>query len=422
MQKRGQIEVDWVISLSIFMLYLTFFFIYIRPMLSPIESMESLISVAKEGMEKNITWSVETVPFFISSNVSAVDEPVIVPLPYPWRPGSFALASKEYFLFEEGKIFFLANASSKAEYWLSHTDEASYSLGTPVRDLSATASSASVSKKDFRAEFENNIIKRVEHKGKYRLTNFNLSLEGTTITAAEIINKSTNITPVVAQYKILTQSMNHSAYVFAENSRIYSYARLYSPALNFTVSATLGNYTKYYSDETHSGVIEEIGCSSFFGKYIDIYETLSGMTFITSENSNISICNANGTAELKIRMDLKNETKYDIILHSGDYTATQQYLNYYKTEFGMVENLTGWSEQRINRTNLTYYKDLKKQWDYPEERDFSFYITNASDTAMYSYEPEPTGSAANVYVKKLQGYVIDEYGDKKLYTLRLRVW
>jgi hypothetical protein len=430
MQKRGsigdnqraQVQVDWVMSLAIFMLYLAFFFIYIRPMLAPPQSMDALLSVAKEGLEKNITWSIQVVPFFVSSNVSAVDEPIVVKLPYNWQRNSFALANKQYIFFDESKIFFLANSSAKSVYWLSHTDEVNYSLTAPVKDLSATPSSASVSKKDFRADFENSLLSKIEYRGSYRLTNFNLSLGEETITPADITNKSSTVTNIVAQYKILAQTMNHSSYVFAENSRIYNYAYLYGPARNLTISATLGNYTKYYSDEAHSGNIKNISCSSFFNNYIDLYGSAAGLTFITDQQANVTICNANTSIELKITLSLKNDTPYQIILHPGDYRQTRQYINYYKTDFGVVENLTGLSEQRINRTNQTGYAALKKQWGYPETREFSFYVVNASQAAMYAYEQETPASTANVYVTKWQDYVIDEYSNKKLYEVRIKVW
>lgn len=420
--KKGQIEIDWAISLGIFLVYLAFFFIYIRPALSPPESLDALVSVAKDGFDRNTTWSVEIAPFFVSSNITGVDEPVAARLPFAWQRSSFALTNRQYFLFDEGKIFFLANLTQKSVFWLSHTNEQNYSVTAPVKDLIATPDYASVSGKSFRADFTNSLLSSVSYQGASRVMNFNLAVDSDTVEVSSMTNRSTILTGAIAQYKIITPAMNHSSYVFAENSRILNYAYLAGAEHNLTVSATIGNYTYYYADGTNSGAISSISCASFFGNYVDFYDTFSGVAFITGSPANISVCREESAARLEMEFALKNETSYQIVLHRGDYTNSLEYVNYQRTDFGVVENITGLSEAKLNRTNATGYAALKTQWKYPEGKEFSFYVTNSSGAAMYTYEPTSTGSTSNVYVKVWKDYVIDNYGDKKLYEVRLRVW
>ena len=66
MNKRGDSQIDWVISLGIFILYLAWFFLLIRPYMVQ-EETPNMVSLVKENFEKDAFWTVEKVPIIATS-------------------------------------------------------------------------------------------------------------------------------------------------------------------------------------------------------------------------------------------------------------------------------------------------------------------------------------------------------------------
>ena len=85
MQKNGTVEVDWIVSLGIFLIFLTLFFFYLLPItVEQPEAADVLLADIESNLRENATWYVQKVPLFIRSNISGV-EPIVAPFLLDWK-------------------------------------------------------------------------------------------------------------------------------------------------------------------------------------------------------------------------------------------------------------------------------------------------------------------------------------------------
>ncbi|MBI2574708.1 hypothetical protein HYV82_02375 [Candidatus Woesearchaeota archaeon] len=421
--RKASSPVDWIMSLGIFLIYIAWFFIYVRPLVSPPVEMGSLLEVMGGSFEANTTWSVDTVPLVVFSNISGIEEPVIADFEPGWNETGFAFSDNRTFFFDSRKIFFLNNITpGKSVFELAHSGE-SYSQPTAAqRDLAAAKDSVSVGRASMKADFVNSVLASAVYRDSYRIQGFNLTINSV---ALVIENSSFTSTPIVAKYGIQTQLLNHSSYVFAENPGIYSFVWLNKPfeqQQNFSISAVISNSTTYYAD-TGSGAISFNGsCKDLLTGYLDLSDGIAGFTFIFRENANISLCTKNSTLKVTASFILKNETRYDIIMHQGSYNSTLKYKSPYTARLGAIDRQSGISSRLLASLNSTNYSAVKANWGFPPSRELAFTVVNESNSEIYRYEPVAADRFANIFVREIKSHLLDQYGRRQRVTVRLKAW
>ncbi len=421
MRKKGAVEADWIVSIGIFLIYLSFFFFYLTPLTSEQPDVsDALLHNIEENLRANATWHVQRVPVFIRSNLSST-EPVIAPFFFGWQNISFS--DNTTFYRQENKLIF-KEALRKGQNlkWVVSSGD-SYPQPESLEDLSPTGNGVAIDGSRFQAEFDG-LLTSATHFEKRRISNFSLKLDGSFV-SPESAKKEYNFTAFAAKYKMSSPTLNHTTFVVGGFPRLYSYA---SPRQNFephnlTVLATLHNYTSYFIDATYSGALNytERTCTSRFSRYVDFYDSLAGVTFIAQDTSNISFCTENASLELSLTMALGNETRYDILFHPGDYNSTLKYIYPYTVNTGLAENLSGISAALIKRLNESDYASLKKAWNFPQSRDFSFELLNGTNFPLLNYSPKSPGFV-NIFTRQFDEVLLEKYGSKTKYRLRVKGW
>lgn len=427
MGKRGTVEVDWILSIVIFLIYLALFFLYLTPFAKEQpEASNLLLANLESRIRENATWHVQRVPLFIHSNISGT-EPLIAPFSLTLENISFA--DNTSFYRQENKLIFKEPLNTGPNIkWVVSSDEA-YPQEPVLTDLGATPSGVVIDSQRFRAEFDG-LPTSVLHFEKQRFSAFNISLDSGVI-SRESAAKESNFSGLAAKYKLSADTVNHTTFVIGDFPRLFNYV-VPSQALeshNFTVSVTLHNYTHYFIDNALSGQLNftQKSCNSKTSGYIDFYDALGGVSFITDEAASIYFCTGNHSIGLTISMDLSAEKNYNIIFHSGDYNKTLKYVAPYTIKTGLIENLSGVSIALMNELNTSDYANLKNAWNYPSQRDFSFQLLNSTalinvtTQPLINYSPKSPGTV-NVFVREFDELVLDKYGNKVKHKLRVKGW
>ncbi len=419
-KKALAIDLDWIISLGMFLIYLGVFFIVIRQQPVSQSPASALLSGLADDIVGSTSWSVREVPLLIASNISG-NEPVIVRFPYDWK--NFSFKDNTSFDYSDSWLVFQKNLAEGRNLLEIVTSGENYTHALENFDLTAGESSASVDSQRFTSEFKSSLLARVNHFGKERLSDFNISILGVALTA-EAAASEANTTALSAKYLLQFTQLNHTSFVVAGYSRIISYVTAgATEPHNLTLSATLRNYTFFYINNAVSGTINYTSrqCVKSSGRYVDFYDSASGVTFILPEGANMSFCAGKDTVRFSTDFSIANETRYDLIFHQGDSNATLKYVSPYRTAFGMPGNITGISQQLYQKLNETDYDALKRNFSYPSSRDFSFFLYNESGTSVFSYQPKPAG-ITDVFAQEATVFILDKYGTKSKHTLRLRGW
>ncbi|MBI2144788.1 hypothetical protein HYU18_00535 [Candidatus Woesearchaeota archaeon] len=419
-KKAVAIDVDWIISLGLFLIYLGAFFVFIRQLPGQDSPADSLLDNVHDGIVDRASWNVQRVPLFINSNISG-KEPMIINFPYDWK--NFTFEDNHSFDIKDSKLVFPRQLIQGKNVLEIASSGENYTLPSEDFDLEASPSAASIDSQRFNAEFSNAFLSRASHFDKERLDEFNISISGIVL-KPETASTEANISALSAKYKLVYPQANHTAFVVAGFSRILNYVGTDAKeSHDIVVSATVRNYTFFHVTNALSGTINYTagGCTSGSSRYIDFNDGVSGVTFVTPEGSNFSFCIGNSTVRMGIQFALQNESRYDIIFHPGDHNATTRYVSPYRTAFGAIENLTGVSTPLYRKLNETAYDTLKSAFRYPSSRDFSFTLLNDTGGTVFNYQPQLAG-ATNVFAKESEVFILDKYGIKSRHRLRIRGW
>ena len=414
------VDLDWIISLGIFLIYLGVFFIVIRQLPTQQSPASALLDRVFDNIADSTKWSAQKLPLLIVSNISG-NEPVIVRFNYGWK--NFSFRDNTSFDHADSWLVFSRNLREGKNLLELVTSGENYTTPLTNFDLAAGTNGASVNSQRFVSEFQNSMLTRVNHFEKERLSNFNISISGVVL-KPETAASEANTTTLSAKYKLSFPQLNHTAFIVAGYSRIFSYVSTGAKEPhNLSVSVTLRNYTFFYINNALAGTINytKSECRSSSGRYIDFYDSISGVAFIMPEGANMSFCAGNTTVRFNTDFSITNETRYDIIFHPGDFNNSLKYVSPYRTAFGVAENITGISLQLYRKLNETDYQALKRNFSYPNSKEFSFSLYNESGTRLFNYAPKPTG-ITNVFAREASVFVLDKYGTKSKHKLRIQGW
>jgi len=424
MKKKGVNQIDWVLSLTIFLLYLLWFFVFVRPMFEPEEELSPLLSIVYDGFKDDTSWQMKKVPVFIWSNVTEDYYPIILNMSYPWVSENFSFDDNDYFFFSENRVMFLKNLSNGTNVvWLVNSDD-NYTRPNPVFDIDSEIVSASIGSKEFRAEYVEGLLYKIRYKNITSIKSSELYMNNIAVPKE---NNSYNSSNILAKYQIQVANYNVTSYVFAENTVVHNYIDLdstYSLEQTVRLSFSLYTYPWYYANNERHGLINysSNSCSNATSSYFDFYGN-DGISFLFDRDVEFSICYDNSTRlGMNITFTLMNNTRYRVMAHQGSYTSTTGYLNDYTYDFGAIETITGRSMSKLTTINATSYSTLKFKWGFPDERDFSFLVKNASGTEIFNYDEETPPLLKNVYVNEQKDNLINKYGNMDNITIVVRSW
>ena len=368
--KKGSTQVDWVISLGIFLLYIAWFFVFITPQFQVEESPEQLLDLAVENILEEIIWKVERRPLFLFSNVTEDNEGIIVDFPFSMQ--NFAFSDNKTYALDRGKLLFIHNLTGRNIFWIVNSTD-NYSTSFDVENIKSKEEYVTLT--NFRADFENGLLDEVKHNNKTRLEDFEIYINGIAISR---LNNTFNSSEIMASYKVFTENVNHLSYVLANNKVVYNFVEVGKETPHeFTVRAELDQFTNYFSDNANNDFIDygTDSCDNFVNDYIDFYDSEGGLSFIFDENVVINVCRKDGELFFNATIDLDENLTYHIRAHEGNYIQTQKYeLPYYTYRWGIKEVITGIDLDEIEGLSELSYAELRSLLGYPIARQLSIFF------------------------------------------------
>ena len=210
--KRALSQVDWVISLSIFLIYLALFFIFVKPLVVPSRNIDSLMDNLENKFLDDTQTTVERVRIFVTQNVNNQYDFIIANFTYPtWNVSNMAV-STDYFAVDEGKVFFLLNTSQTKKAALFHPLVKRKTNPQPT----LIADSSHVEFGQFRATFDQELLDSIVYRQATRISNARYVVDSSAIHPGGTFTR----TDVYAKYKV-RDHINQTIYVPASNSQVH---------------------------------------------------------------------------------------------------------------------------------------------------------------------------------------------------------
>jgi len=415
--KRGISQIDWVISLAVFLLYLAWFFVYLNP-IKGIDSKEDVIESVRSSFIAGAEWSVDQYPLFVKIETPKDDFPVVVRFPFALTK-SFGM--QHYYVLDDDYLIFLADLDRGTNDFIISISEDDY----PKQNKSPMLmiNNDSVSSSRIKVNLNDVFIDSIELNNFSSVENIEVKLNNVDVGFSNYSLSFAN-SSIHYRRKLSSEFLNISTLVF--DSRIKNMIRPnYAANLSryeFYFNGKVRGYENYFSDNEENGNLEDVGCKTFNSSFIRFYNSnSSGLAFAISNLSRISICSENDElgniiVDLKLEVPLREDSFIDLIFYKGN---TSYVYDEPKFLFGADEKKTGFSMKKMQ---ILSSKNLRDEFRISQGNDFSIRVVNSSSQDVFFDYGIAPGSDVNIFVKQFSCNVLDKFGSQDSCSMIVRSW
>ncbi|MFH1053183.1 MAG: hypothetical protein V1740_02085 [Candidatus Woesearchaeota archaeon] len=423
-EKRGSSQVDWAVSLALFLLYISWFFLFVRPSSGPVLTSELFLSTIERNIEDISEWSFKRTPIFIKSSFDAKKFPVFVKTTGEFEKNKFAFDDNRPYDLLDKRIFFFSDLEpAKKIAWL--VQGADYE--TPGHAPNIFSNESTVYTGKISVEFTDNSLKRLSYNSEIKLDNFRLNEN---FREVDIVSGSTYSSNMMSQNRITADFFNYTYNIFDSNDLILNLVDFFDfveeNTINMTYSMNLFGYNHYFISNNDFGYINfsNLGeCWEFESRYIDFYDQDNGISFVMQNKSEIDFCvEDEQTIDLSIRFPNQRFVQNYFILHNSTFNKTLIYQDFPKAEIGLPSSIKGMSLEKIDEIMGMDYDTLKSDLNVLKERDFSLEISNKALDKNYTYNPVKPISNSNVFRKDIDCLILDKFSHYQECDLIIKVW
>ncbi|MBI2663440.1 hypothetical protein HYX15_02815 [Candidatus Woesearchaeota archaeon] len=149
---KGASQVDWAISMGLFLIYVLGLIVFLRPGLQPVLENDLLLSVVKNNLEKDVNVKIQKIPLFINISDYTKQSPpnsgvykieVNDPLPFEGQESEFAILDNEnrfvnFDLTGDKKLRFDGEVVTNKMniFWILFFDNNTYNNQNPTQSVS----------------------------------------------------------------------------------------------------------------------------------------------------------------------------------------------------------------------------------------------------------------------------------------------
>src|SRR3989344_2707388 len=408
---KGMTQIDWILSLAIFLIYLILFLITVKAKLTSGLTEALPLAEVKASFLENASWTVNQTPIILRSNNSLSEVPIIMSFQFSGNAESYGI-KESYWSIADKRLFFLTSFPSRIKtVTLLHSAE---NYSRPSFSSAFSPDDQSVSTASMGLTFTDNVLSQAIYRDGIKIRSFSATIEGAALPDDKRIFSSDRI---LARYRRESIALNHTAYIFVNNSRIFSAAQGDGATLELTLG--LDRYGDYYIDGINNGAINynTSTCDTFTTDYINYYDGDYGLAFIFSDDASVKQCH-DGDLEVTVSAELDGEFTYTMVFHD-DGSDTRGLRNEYAAEYGLPIVLNGLSSRNLNALKSVNYSLTREEWG--RGYDINITVLNASNDKMFTHGTTPY-TEANVKGSSTPIWVLDKYGNQSRAALNILLW
>ena len=411
--KKGMSHVDWAISLSIFLLYISWFFIFVLGQGKTQTDFSPYITTIESNLKDNIFFQVRKTPIITESNITDINKPIIV------RFNGYNETNcwmDRYFVIDDNYLFFITNLSKGINNDYIVCSNENYTKEEATTDIYSTENETTIT--EFRTIFKDNLIDEVFYHSK-RIYNFNINIKGININQLNY-DKKYKKWPILSKYKIIS-AINNTYYIFAYNPSIYSLIRSNDEQKkDVEIYFTISNYTDYYFNQLTQGSLDDVSSITKDTNSLFIYNNITNDSLLieTSGVASFTIKKENNNITIYIETNItkNNDFWYSFIFFDNKEKRLDRG---YKTIRGFEHVMNGINIQKIESFLSQDYNEMRKELKLPETRNFMVEVWNRT-SVLYKLGKETNES--NIYVKRIRSYILYKNSSKQNSDIIIGVW
>ncbi|MFW6230541.1 MAG: hypothetical protein ACOC32_00800 [Nanoarchaeota archaeon] len=424
-------QVDWAISIAIFLLFTLWFFIVLRQYVPTERIMESDIARIEEAFKEDVAFEFSRIPIFVSSPIAKDNVPVFVKNPVNWS--SFVLDDYLYSVEDEDNMFFMADVEEGMNvFFMKHSEReyqnASLGDGDFLYNLSDTIV---VDSQQYSVRYPDNILEEIFFRSQQHLYDFNMTMNGEYLV---IENASRSIPTVFAKHDNTMDWSRLRSYVFPDNSYVFAIMDIFSFVGNnvtfgfeFTIPMADTYFLEGYAPYS---VSFSSGCLDLQSSVIDFEGENTSTTFMFDREMDMELCDASTVNEDLILFtaefdysptDISKRLEFIIFSHEDTYVRTKdQVILPSNMSSGIKESYSGISRSKLTELSSRDVEDLVDSWNFSEELEFSIEVYDADETYLVVETADP--GVTDVFSRTFSYYLIDPFGNRKPVLVNIKTW
>ncbi len=421
LDKKGLNQIDWVISLAIFLLYIAWFFIFLKPQIQISSYLSPLGYDVKESFKNDFYYSIDKYPIFFASSKIQNDTPIFFDFNNKTGKNFDISGGKDYFLYKN-RMLALQNFNNDTTYlWVVESDK-TYTHTNKKLDLIKFNDTITTSK-GLLARFNNSLLNHLSYN------NNNIADIEFGINSYGFTPQTSNFTEyiILSEYKAKTQPITLFTRVIAKNSLIWFSAEKndVDAANNLLMKYSVYGVTNYFSDNSHYGNISS--CESYQNDFLKVYNQRFSMSFILPQNTSISFCKNSTVTRLNITMRINTQKDFFLILDTPLFK--EENFTDYSIYSGVKQNIAGLDYSILSNETYTTYKTKKTEWGVSNDNNFQIIVWNSSLNNLLMRENNTVfilGDAPlttrDVYSTEYRDFILNENGETSEVTVSVKTW
>lgn len=417
--KKGFSQIDWAISLGIFLLYIVWFFVFIKPQIVKTVDFTPLAPEIKENLKNDVYWSVYQKPVFIKTYENRSSQIIQFNFTPKYGENNFALANNKDFFYQNNRLYFLDDYTNstnilwiiEANYTFSHINQKT--------DIIGNNNTISTSK-NFTIKSSDGLMQNATYKSNTRLYNTRFRLENSALIKK---NVTYNDKGIVFEEIFNSQRISIHTGVFSKNSVILLSTKKndLDYAKRLVIETQINEMTKFYSDNNYFGNVST-DCDSYNNNYLKMYDNTDAILFNLPNNTRIELCKGESYSNLTLTFPNNEYNNAFIIFDSNNY----ENINFtdYMLKDGLRNEFKGIKLENLNNLN---YSSKKIDWGLPYDKNFQIIIWNNTlnnlerNTTLLVLGDYPKTSS-EVYADEYRDYLLNSNGELSEVTVNLKIW
>lgn len=415
MKKRGVSQIDWTMSLALFLLFIAVTFLLVAPKTTVFIDEKAALSNIKYGFIEDYSYTIEFLPLFIET-VRSGTEPIISLVPSSLS--SFVLEDDIPFLSYDGEVIFSTNITKNLSRRTLIANPLNVSAAFLPNNLYLRRENESlqVPVQQLYANYNKSILQNVSYLGDTRITLFRIEDDDEEVIGFgndEITNGSAAIVT-----KVSNNYFTHKTYLFPGLARIYL---RFASDETYQVTYDVQSYTHYYLNPATQGNFSiPVGtCYSFSGGYFDYVEQGQSLLTMITDADLFLIC--------KQDEDTVRTTIYgpkEIQWHfSRDSPGTLYPAHDPLTVFaGVTEVQRGLSLAKLQTLSTRSVNDLRSAYGVSDSIRFELRMDEINFSNRFLYQFATPHVTDNVFITRWPEYVIHENGTRERVLMGVKTW
>ncbi len=424
-KKAAGNQVDWAISLSIFLLMITWFFLMIRPLASSEIRSEQELNELLEVFENEIKYTVDEISIFAKFNKSQDNVPLMIKKPNNWN--DYSLGQGIFFEELDDHFIFITDVKSGGNKFKVVQSGDTYLETSEFSKIQYNNNELRIDEQNYIVNYNGSVPDEVFFENNHQVQKISYYINDVPVqyylpnnlTKKDLVMKNSNSHAV----------FDMENYAFTENPFIFFrilpqqyLVENYEFKIVFDLDPS---YTLYETKNTNligNKTISLSSCQTFNDYGVDFRNSLQGITFSSNSNMTFEACPNGGMVELSMSTMLNETLEFGFNSHKGQTNNyTTDYLIQDKIILGTQKEIEGYSRNKIITLDGFTGKGLRNKWNYTSDRNFEIELFDEDQKRLFFASTGEYGNA-NVFVKQERNYLVNRYGEQKIIFTNIRMW